>query len=152
MGVSLRETIFEMASAQSPRAYSRTFNPLLKNRSYLRHGMRVGSNGRNSSRSFESVERETIRSVPMENRESKNEKISAPVRNNRNAKALSFHHGRRSRSIRTPRYYCDGLGLRIRPPKHQQWYHVRDTSQSTFVNYRRLGERDCGWQTMRRLQ
>lgn len=41
-------------------AYSRSFNPLLKNRSYPRHGMRVGSNGRNSSRSSQPVERETM--------------------------------------------------------------------------------------------
>jgi len=43
MVVSLRETIFEMANAESVEsepAYSSTFNPLLKNRSHPRHGMR----------------------------------------------------------------------------------------------------------------
>lgn len=107
MGVSLRETIFEMVNAERTEpAYSRTFNLLLKNRLYPRHGMRVRSNDRNSSRSFELVGRET-----MENRESKN---VCSNKSSRSFEIISLRESARYIAadrdrIRISR--CDGLSL-----------------------------------------
>lgn len=52
MGVSLRETIFEMASIKRTEP-ARILEPLTRYWKIARHGMRGGSNDRNSSRSFD---------------------------------------------------------------------------------------------------
>lgn len=91
--------------------YSRTFNPLLKNRSYPRHGMRVGSNGRNSSRSSQPVERETMRR-PMENRRSRKTNARTNFRSYEIIGSRTREGARNRRETiainQTSRYCCDG--------------------------------------------
>lgn len=123
-------------------AYSRSFNPLLKNRSYPRHGMRVGSNGRNSSRSSQSVERETMcyrwKIASRKNENARNElPRSFEIIGSRHAGRAKGASRYRHETIAINQTPCILLRRFKFPPRRNTWRWwwwwcgVRDTSQST---------------------